>query len=225
MTVFNEAYQQKLSDQYGTPLEELPVGKGVNQPDIVAEFSFCLARICIEQKIPFENIPQSVIAIAEERARGLIGKYEGNKPQTITPLNLEESQEGVLLATRYQSLQMELDGELPFQFCPQFAGAGFASSCEGDLATQATLIEVKTTLRRPSGRDIRQILVYLALEANSGQPFRQRIGLFNPRRGTLHLTDIDALVLRLSGGRPRSDVLSDLLSFFESNDLVFDRAF
>jgi hypothetical protein len=68
-------------------------------------------------------------------------------------------------------------------------------------------------------------MVYLALDANSGKRRWIHLGIFNPRRGTLHQAEIDTLVLRLSGGRPPSDVFADLIAFAESNEPAIERRF
>lgn len=55
--------------------------------------------------------------------------------------------------------------------------------------------------------------------------FRWAICIFNPRRGALHLAEADSLILRLSGGKPKSDVYADLIAFAESNDPAIERKF
>src|SRR5881275_1020467 len=66
-----------------------------------------------------------------------------------------------------QNSMAESTGNSAIEFCPVFAGAGFLDSSAGDLAIANCLIEVKTTVRKPAGKDIRQLIVYAALDANT----------------------------------------------------------
>jgi hypothetical protein len=65
----------------------------------------------------------------------------------------------------------------------------------------------------------------LALDTGAGHQRWSHIAVFNPRRGTLHRAEVDALLLRLSGGRPRVDVLAELVDFVQATELVIDHSF
>lgn len=224
---FNEAYESKLVDAEGRELAALPVGPGVERLDIVAEFAFRLAQLAREQRIEYTELEShhSAIDSAQKLAFSLIDRYEGRKPTEITPLSEAEKTEGLILCSRYESLYLsQLDCE-NVNFCPKFQGAGFLNSCEGDIRIGDSLIEVKTTTRRPSGKDIRQLLTYAALDAAAGQTRWTHFGIFNPRRASLHHVSIELLVLRLSGGKPPSDVFAELRFFAESEQPIIERRF
>ncbi|MCM3347562.1 hypothetical protein, partial [Cytobacillus kochii] len=111
------------------------------------------------------------------------------------------------------------------EFSPRFEGCGFLNAAEGDLGINGTLVEIKTTTRNVSGKDLRQLITYLALDAGAGRQRWSHVAVFNPRRGTFHRAEIDALLLRLSGGKPRVDVLGDVVEFVQTTEFVNDRAF
>ncbi len=227
VTLFNEGYEVTLLNEKGKELPPLPVGKGVERFDIVAEFAFRLARIANEQCIAPTALKATTAAMAaaEKEAFELIDRYEGRRPTEVEPLSEAEKTEGLLLCLRYDALYRSHPAGAKIQFCPTFPGAGFLNSSEGDIGVGSTLIEVKTTTRKPSGKDIRQILVYAALDAASGRNRWSHFGIFNPRRATLHASSIESLVLRLSGGKPPSDVFAELVSFTESDQSAIERRF
>ena len=69
------------------------------------------------------------------------------------------------------------------------------------------MYEIKTVSQNFQSRDIRQLLIYLALQAATGDRRWLYGGLFNPREGVFCRFSVDWLVERLSGGRPPLDVL------------------
>jgi hypothetical protein len=227
VALFNEGYEECLLNEAGEALSVLPVGVGVDRPDIVAEFAFRLARHANEQGISLNGVNEAAeaIATAEQEAFDLIDRYEGRKPAGIEPLSDAERTEGLILCSRYEGLYHSQPAGARIQFCPKLQGTGFLNSSEGDISIGKTLIEVKTTTRKASGKDIRQILVYAALDATAGQNRWSHFGIFNPRRATLHQANIESFILRLSGGKPPSDVFAELVSFAESDQPAIERRF
>ena len=71
--------------------------------------------------------------------------------------------------------------------------------------------------------------IRMALDAASARPQSaprwSHIALFNPRRGSLHRAEVDALLLLLSGGKPRADVFAELIAFAESNEPAMEQRF
>lgn len=227
VSLFNEAYQKELWDSTRNELIPLWFSANVKRLDIIAEFAFRLAQLAHENAIDLAEMKlhQPLVVAAQEMAFKLIQKYEGIKPVIIDPLSEEELVAGFQLCSRYAALYSTFPNNTPIEFAPKFTGAGFLNTSEGDIGIGDTLIEVKTTTRRGSGKDLRQLIVYLALDANANERRWSKIGIFNPRRGTFHHAEVDALILRLSGGKPRSDVLAELIAFAESNEITMDCKF
>ena len=227
ISLFNQAYERELFDNFGRALIRLPLPSEVRRPDIVAEFAFRLARFQQQQGLsPLKaGEDREALKSAELLAFELIQKYEGKQPTSPAPLTDAELQEGLLLCARYDALYRVFPMGSEIEYCPTFLGAGFINSGEGDIGIADCLIEVKTTTRKPSGRDLRQLFVYMALDANSELSRWRYVGIFNPRNGTLHLAEVAPLILRLSGGTPKSDIFAELIAFAESNDPRIDRKF
>lgn len=224
--IFNEAYRNSLIDDTGAPLRAVPIEPGT-RADIVAEFAFWGARLLHDRGgAPGGLLDDPVIVQeASRKAFEVVHRYEGAKPDVVRPLLPAELREGQALAKNYASLYRACAPIGHIEFSPRFEGCGFLNAAEGDLGIDGTLVEVKTTTRKVGGRDLRQLITYLALDAGAGRHRWTHVSVFNPRRGTLHRAEADALLLRISGGKPRADVLRELVEFVQATDLVSDRTF
>lgn len=224
--LFNEAYRVGLVDEIGAPLETVPVESGI-RADVVAEFAFWGARMLHEIGREADSLlsDPEVVQEASRMALEVVQKYEGEKPDVIGPLTPNELRQGQEIARNYASLYRACRPMARIEFCPPFQGCGFLNAAVGDIGIDGTLVEVKTTTRRVTGNDLRQLITYLALDAGSGCQRWSYVAIFNPRRGTFHRAEVDALLLRLSGGKPRVDVLGELVEFVQETSLVNDRAF
>src|SRR5687767_1115096 len=56
-----------------------------------------------------------------------------------------------------------------YEFTPKIRGAGVLSECAADISTGPPLFEVKTAESKIARKDIRQLIVYLALQAATGR--------------------------------------------------------
>jgi hypothetical protein len=224
--LFNEAYAKDLVDEAGTPLHAVPIEPGT-RADIVAEFAFWGARLSHDIGRSPDGLldDPATVKEASRRAFEVVQQYEGVKPDVIAPLLPTELHQGLALAKNYASLYRARQPTTRIEFSPRFQGCGFLNAAEGDLGIDKILVEIKTTTRKVAGKDLRQLITYLALDAGAGRQRWSHVAVFNPRRGTLHCSEVDALLLRISGGKPRVDVLGELVEFVQATELVNDRTF
>ncbi|KQW02807.1 hypothetical protein [Rhizobacter sp. Root1221] len=224
--LFNEAYEQALVDEAGIPLQAVPIGPGT-RTDIVAEFAFWGARLLHDRGMAAGGLldDSAIVQEASRRAFEVVQKYEGVKPDVVRPLSASELREGQALARNYASLYRACDPNAHIDFGPRFQGCGFLNAAEGDLGIDGTLVEVKTTTRKVAGKDLRQLITYLALDAAAGHHRWTYVSIFNPRRGTCHRAEAYALLLRISGGKPRVDVLGELIEFVQATEFVNNQTF
>jgi len=223
ITLFNEAYSTVLRGVDGAALGELEIPEAVDRPDVAAELGFRLAKISHSYNVSSEDnislrplIPDAIQEVRSSFRSFTAGSF------TVEPTEVEID-EALLLCSRYGALYRNVVGE--FVYCPCLPGVGFIDSCEADLVTADTLIEVKTTTRRVSGRDLRQVLVYLALRSAQGAHNWSAFGIFNPRRGVLSLMSVEAFVAHVSGGKTVHEVYGEILSFSGSRDLLIEKEF
>ena len=84
-----------------------------------------------------------------------------------------------------------------------------------------TLYELKAGARPFHLEDLRQLIVYAALEKAGGKGAITKFGLLNPRMGLAITFDPDEVLL-MTAGRPAADVYTDLVR--SSDELPVDRS-
>jgi hypothetical protein len=221
MRLFNEAYRSEISGDIS------PVQSGRDtDPAMVAEFAFHLARLVHERAGSFEDVSPNdpLIMRAESIALSLIAQYETIKYVPPTPLTQDARSEGLLLVRNYGTFLAKHSTE-EIKFSPNIPGSGFIDSCMADLSIGKTLFEVKTVERNIASKDLRQLLVYLALQSATGEKRWSQGGFFNPRRGLVYEFSIDKIIPLISGGRLASEVFQDMVQFFGTRDIQIDSAF
>jgi hypothetical protein len=194
-------------------------------PDVLAEFGFRIAASALRSGISVQALARDtdITEVANEAAARRILEFRPALAPNDLRLSLEEQQEGFRLASVYEQF-LKLWPSENVTFWPVIKGNGLVNSCCADLAVGKTLYEVKTVSRPFHSRDLRQLLVYLALQAATGEPRWEYGGLFNPRLGVFCSFSVDWLVTRLSGGRPPKLVFTDFLDYLV-RDVVQDRRF
>lgn len=86
----------------------------------------------------------------------------------------------------------------PITFYPQFNGCGILDNCQGDLLQNNTLIEIKAGERNITASDLRQILIYTALNWLANKKNISDVELFNPRMGMVWQTSLVDFVSSIS---------------------------
>lgn len=225
--LFNEAYRTSLKDYTGEPLNPIPIGTDIRHHDLVAELGFHLARLSHDTGNKLERLVQDeqMRVIAYEATIELIKSYEGSRKYANFQLNDAEWDEAILLAEQYINLLAMYTEEEVIEYWPVIPGAGFLSSCRADLSVGNILFEVKTVNRNIAGKDLRQLLVYLALQSATGERRWEEAGFFNPRRRLVYLFPIDHLIFRISGGRASGEVFQEFIDYLSSRDAQLDIAF
>ena len=225
--LLNEGYVEALNNSNGDELHPIPVGIDNEHPAIVAETAFFLAKLAHENSTSVTQASENP-ALRNVAAKCAINMVDSFKSAPVDPdfeLSTAELNEAVTIAKYYDYLYPHLNEDLCIKFSPIIQGAGFMPVCHADLSISETLFEIKTVNRNLSGKDLRQLMIYLALQASTGNRRWTSAGFFNPRRGTIAQFMVDPFVFRLSGGRPPSDVFDELVAFVSNRDALFDTAF
>jgi hypothetical protein len=221
---FNQAFVRPILGSTGIVQ---PVSSKVKtvRPDVLAEFGFRLASSAIKAGISVKMAASDklILDAANSAAAKRICEFRPGLLLDELRLGFQEQQEGVRLAAVYEEF-LRLWPTETVTFSPMVRGNGMLSSCFADLAVGSTLFEVKTVSRPFQSRDLRQLLVYLALQSATGESRWDYGGLLNPRLSLFCTFSVDWLVTRLSGGRPPKVVFTDFVQAL-ARDFVHDRRF
>ena len=109
----------------------------------------------------------------------------------------EELQEVYEVASRLMSFFGAENRETVLR--PKFMGCGFVDTSEGDIVHDGTIYEVKNVNRRLRSDDIRQVVMYAALNAAAEQYDITHVGVVNPRRGQYWRAELDYVSQEISG--------------------------
>jgi len=152
----------------------------------------------------------SVLA-SMDAALQFIRRFREYSRAPIGPLSEGGVREAKLLAGRLEQCVRELRPRRVV-VSPVFAGCGWLDECNGDLLLDNMLCEVKSPDGKFRGWDLRQVLVYAALNFQSKAYDITTVCLVNARLGVVLKEDLEDLCFELSG-TSASDLLGEIVTF------------
>ena len=157
-----------------------------------------------------------VRGIAEEVRQYVERLSKANDAVVKEPVAQAEITEATALCA---SLQMYFEG-IPFAelvFWPQFAGCGILDAVKGDIIHDRCLYEVKAGDRSFRVTDIRQVLIYCAMDFAADRFGVKHVVLLNPRRGTHFRTSVEDMV-RETAGCSAVEFCGNIVEFLSSEN-------
>ena len=214
MRTFNEDFLKSIASSC---TNNISTRKFVTEsPEVVSEFGIQLAKNSVHTEISSEDIgkDRDSLTNAWNEAQTLVSRYEGMPTNAVeTPLLESYKNQGIYLAKNLIAFTESIDGTIDFSPC--IPGANAISQCEADLSIGETLVEIKTVSRTFRSRDLKQLLVYLALDWIRGAKWKKGC-LLNPRLAKWADFEVDPLIKILSG-RSASDTFRDFIDTIGSN--------
>lgn len=222
--LFNAANSDDLTEFPQSKFNKILIGPTVEKHDLVAELSFQLAKLSNARGMPVSSInaKDDDFIEAYRCAVSFLKKYQTDDGKII--LNPEEVSEALLLGLQYDHFFSHIKADR-VEFSPLISGAGYLGACTADLSVDDTLYEIKTVSRNIGGKDIKQLILYLALQYSTGTRKWLNAGFFNPRKAFHYKFSVDHLVYRTSGGRSTSEVFADIVDFLSSRSIEIDAIF
>lgn len=201
-----------------------PVLKQYDSPDFVAELAVQFANFACTAGITVEALKKDDQKVRQSwlQAERVVGKYEGVIDRSGFAFSEVALDESVDIAKNIVAFAMALPGRI--NFCPDVPGAGAIGRCQADLSIGDHLVEIKSVSRRFAAKDLKQVLVYLALDATAGSRRWRQACIVNPRLATWCRFDVEELVRFISGGEPSAVAFSNLINGM-SRDVQIDASF
>jgi hypothetical protein len=224
---FNETFKLNLVDAQGLPIGTVKKASDLGDTAFLAEVAFYLVKLARQHELSAVSAWEDV-ALRDKvigLASATVDAYEGGTGQVPSELGEGEREEVLGLAHNYDLFLGRFADGTAITFNPRIQGSGFISSCEADISVGNVLYEVKTVSRNLAGKDLRQVIIYLALQAATGERRWTQAGFFNPRRATVHEFNVDDLVSRISGGRLAVEVFRGITEFALTREVEFDSSF
>lgn len=189
------------------PVRVLPKAL-LDAPKLQRAMLFELAYSVAENLLRDEPIDWSVCFEATlERQRAY---FDAKLPEQLDTPDMEVAE--LVGRNLVDSLrQMSSSHGLPLVMRPSIPGFEWIASGKGDFAIGERLIEVKSTAKRFSSSDYRQVAIYWLLSyaaaiEGRGTEWRDFV-LFNPRNGATVQLGFDKFLSVISSGRTKIDIL------------------
>lgn len=177
--------------------------------DLIAESGFCLFEAGWLSDDGSDNDTDAL-----ERARARISSY---RRAEVSPLDEFELAEANRLRGTITQFLIKYGSE-DITLRPTFKGCGVVDRAEGDVLAGESLIEVKYVDRRFRSSDLKQCLIYLALNHAEKNRRITRLVLCNAYAGVFVDLEVDTISVALSG-RSSRDLFDELIGVASSGEV------
>lgn len=178
---------------------------------LINETAFRLFAQSCSEGTTVQGLSPDVTVASMNAALQFIWRFRERSRAPLDSLSESGAREAMLLARRLEACVGSLEPSR-LVVSPRFAGCGWLDECNGDLLLDNMLCEVKSPDGKFRGWDIRQLLVYAALNFQSRAHDIVKICLINARVGVLLVEDLESLSLELSGVSA-TDLLGEIVAF------------
>lgn len=189
---------------------------------VTNELAFRLFAESRALSVPIDGLTSASIRKAITTAVDFIRRFREYSRGPLDAPSKQAVEEAIELAQR---LEYFVVGRRPTTLTvqPTFPGCGWVDECSGDLLLDRTLCEVKASQDRFRSRDLRQVLIYAALNQLAGRYAVTDLCLVNPRLGVFLLEDLGDLCLEVAGAGP-VDILNEIVAFISEPNPLGDTA-
>lgn len=214
-----ELYVRRLNmsglEQIERPmLESIEPGRSA----LISEFAFsmfvALASNLLKGKSSLEN--KELRAEAWNQTKSRLSAFSTHDVGELSDLSEDEMKYADEVCARQYRFFRARGKKIALR--PIFLGCGFIEASEGDVIVDDTIYEVKTVERAIRSSDIRQLITYAALNYASQQYAIDKIGIFNPRRGTACEVNLEHACDEISG-RSALDLFWQITSAISSGEI------
>jgi hypothetical protein len=183
----------------------------------INEFAFRLFLSALPNACSLETHLENYADLADE-VRLYLSRFVEVKSPIVDP-SVEEFEEARQIGRRIWNFisHTEFQGP-PVIAAPSFRGCGILDACNGDLLVGDCLIEVKAGDRAFRAIDIRQLVIYCALNSIASSYEIGRVSCLNPRRGTYFVLDLNILSLEVAS-KSATDLFAEVVYLVSSGDL------
>lgn len=208
-----EAYLRSInmsSLHFNRPLESNTEPK---RRAIINEIGFLLYKFSIKSQTSINKIYNSnELENISRQSMQLVKNFQGTGDTELSFPTQEEQSEGLKIAKRIDEYLQEHEKNRLVLPSPYFSGCGFLDGCSGDLLVGNTIYEVKSGDRAFRLIDVKQILVYIALNFIENKYIIENTGFINPRVGTYYRVNLSEFSIA-SSGKNIIELLSEIIEF------------
>lgn len=180
--------------------------------DLVSECAFNIVSNSYD-KTSIDNIineDDELAKIVKATAKSIW--LSGNFTENELKLSLLEVEQVRKISKNLEAF-IRRDNPIKVVFRPELRGYGFIPDLEADLSIDDTLYEIKTVKRNFKTSDLKQLIIYLALQqVNSESKSWEYAGLYNPRKGKYCRFKVSTFISNITGGKTPNEAFYDFLN-------------
>lgn len=203
--------------RFAAPISGTSTGQN---PGLINELGFRLFARALSDHLAVKGLAVSVVAEEHRASRTFIETFRQHGSTPLPALAAEGLVDARLLAERTEGF-FQAQKFARIETSPRFRGCGWLSEARGDVLADKALYEIKAGARSFRMVDIRQLLVYCALNYSAKDHVLDEIGVVNPRHGTVFKDSI-ATLCQAVAGRAAMDVLGDIVEYLSTAAGEFD---
>jgi hypothetical protein len=208
----SEAYVRHINLRRSKYVEAFRLSVPSERSALVSEMGYrFFTDLRLTKKAFEEDLLKKISFQAWEYIKSLSGSLVD-----LSPPSEQDEGDALVLADRMSNFFAIYEAGQKVLGRPQFVGCGLVDSCEGDILAGSVLYEIKNVERDFRAVDLRQLIVYCALNYAEKSYEIDAIGLLNARGGTFFRISIDALCRGMAGA-PSGEVLSEVVRFLATD--------
>jgi hypothetical protein len=166
---------------------------------LINEVGFRLYSAALGEGVRPSKLDSASVSAAAADALRFIRRFRAEPREQLVPPTGRDLAEAAKIAERIALFVHTVARGQDVLPWPSFRGCGAVDECDGDLLIGETLCEVKAGDVAFRGRDIRQVLVYGALNWIARTYPIAGFYVVNPRRGTYLRDTFDGLCVQIAG--------------------------
>jgi hypothetical protein len=192
-----------------------------DQRGIVNEAGFLLFKRGFSSGLIGSAFDENAVTEALTKALARNERLPRSFPGTLESISTLGRFEATAIALNLRNHFAQEAGSISIN--PSLPGCGWVNDAEADVLCGTTLYEVKAGDRHFRLSDLRQLLVYCALNFSSKTYEIREVALFNPRSGAVIKVDLDMLCQRIAG-TSSIGILGDIVSFISEPVSIYRSA-
>ena len=206
--------RNRMLTQYASPISS---ALSRETRGVVNELGYRLYAGSLELGLHLSNLPEPFVARSYESTMEYVDSLNESKSPVPTPPAKESIEEALRVASNIAAFFRHAMVQTRFTIqtvgvAPSFPGCGWLDESVGDFLTSNLLIEVKAGDRNFRSIDLRQVLIYCALNFASKAYDIAHVCFLNPRLGVFLGEPLERLCQEISG-RTAAELLENIVQF------------